>query len=66
VQTLISKVRILLKIIECIIQMIIAGGEYGTALYAASFTGKMDTVRLLLESGADPNLRGMVTISFLG
>jgi hypothetical protein len=35
--------------------MLRAGGKYGTALQAASYTGKLEVVALLLEKGADPN-----------
>jgi ankyrin repeat protein len=32
--------------------------ENGTAVYAAAYQGKMDTVKLLLMNAADPNLQG--------
>jgi ankyrin repeat protein len=35
-----------------------AGGEYGTALQAASHQGNQEIVTLLLEKGADPNVQG--------
>jgi ankyrin repeat protein len=38
--------------------MSIAGGEYGTALQVASFTGYLEVVKLLLEKGADVNVQG--------
>jgi ankyrin repeat protein len=34
------------------------GGEYGTALQAASRKGNLDIVKLLLEKQADPNIQG--------
>ncbi|KAJ7806204.1 ankyrin repeat-containing domain protein, partial [Mycena olivaceomarginata] len=34
------------------------GGEYGTALRAASLAGHIETVRLLLEHSADVNIIG--------
>ncbi|KAJ7884781.1 Pfs, NACHT and ankyrin domain protein [Mycena olivaceomarginata] len=36
----------------------IQGGEYGTALQAASLHGKVEIIQLLLEKGADPNIQG--------
>jgi ankyrin repeat protein len=38
--------------------MLPKGGKYGTAIQAATFSGNLDTVRLLLESGSDPNVQG--------
>jgi ankyrin repeat protein len=35
-----------------------AGGEYGTALQAASYGGHLEIVQFLLENGADPNIQG--------
>ncbi|KAJ3572718.1 hypothetical protein NPX13_g4955 [Xylaria arbuscula] len=35
-----------------------AGGIFGSALQAAACSGQADTVKLLLEKGADPNARG--------
>jgi ankyrin repeat protein len=35
--------------------MLIAGGEYGTALHAASYKGHLGLVKLLLAKGADVN-----------
>jgi ankyrin repeat protein len=35
--------------------MICGGGEYGTALQAASFPGNLRIIALLLDKGADPN-----------
>jgi ankyrin repeat protein len=34
------------------------GGEYGTALQAASFWGRLEIVELLLEGGAKPDIQG--------
>ncbi|KAI0903459.1 ankyrin repeat-containing domain protein [Ustulina deusta] len=34
------------------------GGIFGSALQAAAHTGQTDSVKLLLEKGADPNARG--------
>ncbi len=34
------------------------GGEYGSALQAASYRGNPEIVRLLLESGGDVNVQG--------
>jgi hypothetical protein len=34
------------------------GGEYGTALQAASFLGILEIVTLLLDNGADPTVEG--------
>jgi ankyrin repeat protein len=38
--------------------MIPAGGEYGTALQAASHQGNPEVVTLLLQKGAEPNVQG--------
>jgi ankyrin repeat protein len=38
--------------------MVLAGGEYGTALQAASYHGELNIVTLLLEKGANPNAQG--------
>jgi ankyrin repeat protein len=38
--------------------MVPAGGKYGTALQAAAFRQEPKIVALLLESGADPNVKG--------
>ncbi|KAJ7867409.1 ankyrin repeat-containing domain protein [Mycena olivaceomarginata] len=38
--------------------MVPAGGEYGTALQAASYRGNLEVVALLLKKGADPNAQG--------
>jgi ankyrin repeat protein len=35
-----------------------AGGQYGTALQAASVGGDLEIVRLLLEKGAELNVEG--------
>ncbi|KAJ7815723.1 ankyrin repeat-containing domain protein [Mycena leptocephala] len=37
--------------------MVPAGGEYGTALQAASYQGRLEVVALLLERGANPNVQ---------
>jgi hypothetical protein len=37
--------------------MVPAGGEYGTALQAASYQGRLKVVALLLERGANPNVQ---------
>jgi hypothetical protein len=37
---------------------LIAGGEYGTALGAASYNTSYEIVELLLEKGADPFVPG--------
>jgi ankyrin repeat protein len=39
--------------------MLPSGGEYGTALQAASYKGKLEVVTLLLQQGADLNLQGV-------
>jgi hypothetical protein len=40
--------------------MVLAGGDYGPALQAASACANWDIVTLLLENGADPNVAGQV------
>jgi ankyrin repeat protein len=42
------------------------GGEYGTALQAASYKGNLDIVKLLLEKGGDPNAQGGSVFPFQG
>jgi ankyrin repeat protein len=37
-----------------------AGGEYGTALHAASHQGHLKIVKLLLEKGVGPNVQGAI------
>jgi ribose 1,5-bisphosphokinase PhnN len=37
------------------------GGEYGTALQAASFQGNTDNVTLLLDYRANANLQGEIS-----
>jgi ankyrin repeat protein len=39
--------------------MLSAGGEYGTALQAASYAENLDVVKLLLEKGVNVNAQGM-------
>jgi ankyrin repeat protein len=34
------------------------GGEHGTALQAASYEGNIEIVQLLLEMGANPDVKG--------
>ncbi|KAJ7874001.1 hypothetical protein B0H14DRAFT_2343868, partial [Mycena olivaceomarginata] len=36
-------------------KMLLEGGEYGTALQAASYMGKLEIIALLLDKGADSN-----------
>jgi ankyrin repeat protein len=38
--------------------MLIAGGEYRTALHAALYKENVELVKLLLDKGADVNARG--------
>jgi hypothetical protein len=46
--------------------LILAGGEYGTALQAAASEGELQIVQLLLKHKADVNLQGnMLIISYL-
>jgi hypothetical protein len=43
---------------EDVVLTVPPGGEYGTALQAASYQGNLGVVALLLEKGADPNTHG--------
>jgi ankyrin repeat protein len=43
-----------------------SGGQYGTALQAASTEGETEIVRLLLKNNADPNILGYTPIQFCG
>jgi len=40
------------------VEMSPLGGEYGTALQTASYHGRINIVKLLLEKGANPNTQG--------
>jgi ankyrin repeat protein len=40
------------------LKFLYGGGEYGTALQAASHSGHLEIVKVLRASGADPNIRG--------
>jgi hypothetical protein len=49
-----------LLILRTCTDRILEGGKYGTALQAASETGHLDIIKMLLAAGADPNIEGVV------
>jgi ankyrin repeat protein len=54
----ISEVRLLFELRRDVLEIPVQGGNYGTALQVASYSGNQQIVRLLLERGAGPNARG--------
>jgi hypothetical protein len=52
------KVRMSFHSKDDVTEMAHEGGEYGTALQAASIQRNLDIVKLLLEKGGDPNAQG--------
>jgi ankyrin repeat protein len=41
-----------------ITDLVLEGGEYGTALQVASYFKHFEITKLLIEKGADPNIQG--------
>jgi hypothetical protein len=48
----------ILKLLASGVELVSLGGEFGTALQAASLEGTARTITLLLENNADPNIVG--------